>query len=186
MVETRQDDESQRLIHDTQHTPRTTLSIMARIYNEEGIKGFFVGFWISLAVYIPHSAIYFIMYEMMKRFCVSWGLGSTTTTLEFYGYILSSAVAGAVAAACSNIVDVVKTILQSTYADPDKTSDSDSDSINSDTHRRSSLAIAAELYRLGGAMAFFSGMLARVLYFIPNIIISFTVYEMIKKEWKLE
>jgi solute carrier family 25 S-adenosylmethionine transporter 26 len=43
--------------------PSSAWQIAETIYKDDGWIGFFRGFWLGLAVYIPHSMIYFTLYE---------------------------------------------------------------------------------------------------------------------------
>lgn len=43
--------------------PSSAWQIAKNIYKDDGWTGFFRGYWLGLAVYIPHSMIYFTLYE---------------------------------------------------------------------------------------------------------------------------
>ena len=46
--------------------PSSAWQIAKTIYNDDGWTGFFRGYWLGLAVYIPHSIIYFTLYEKVS------------------------------------------------------------------------------------------------------------------------
>ncbi|RHZ71859.1 hypothetical protein Glove_251g37 [Diversispora epigaea] len=47
-----------------------TINLINFLFKREGIRGFFKGYLLSLAVFIPHTIIYFVVYEKCKK----WGL----------------------------------------------------------------------------------------------------------------
>ncbi|RHZ71852.1 hypothetical protein Glove_251g39 [Diversispora epigaea] len=47
-----------------------TINLIGSLFIMEGILGFFKGYLLSLAVFVPHTIIYFVVYEKCKK----WGL----------------------------------------------------------------------------------------------------------------
>ncbi|KAJ3148338.1 hypothetical protein HK101_002153, partial [Irineochytrium annulatum] len=43
-----------------------TMAMVRRISAESGLRGFFRGYWISLAVFVPYTVVYFVTYEQLK------------------------------------------------------------------------------------------------------------------------
>ncbi|KAJ3092013.1 hypothetical protein HK102_011640 [Quaeritorhiza haematococci] len=97
---------------------RLTVTTVRTIYRNEGLRGFFTGFWIGLLVYVPHSMIYFVVYERLKILAAGppLRLGPDPDHLSSVAYLLASTVAAALASAVSNVFDVVKTGYQATAA----------------------------------------------------------------------
>ncbi|RKP16813.1 mitochondrial carrier, partial [Rozella allomycis CSF55] len=44
----------------------STMSVIQGVWQRNGLKGFFKGYGISLIVYVPHSMIYFTVYEKAR------------------------------------------------------------------------------------------------------------------------
>ncbi|KAJ1651383.1 hypothetical protein IWQ61_008040 [Dispira simplex] len=182
----------------------STWQLARRISQSEGIRGFFRGYWLSLAVFVPHTVIYFITYEKLKE---RWALTilarsnqsrSSSGTLEntssrpssrvvhlpFYGYLGCAATACALSASVSNVFDVIKTLwqVQQSKSEPIRLQDGVTtlggrSNVSSPTVRQLMLT----MWRTdGGYRAFTRGMLARVLWMMPSVTISMTVYELLK------
>ncbi|KAJ3116625.1 hypothetical protein HDU96_009180 [Phlyctochytrium bullatum] len=156
--------------------PTSALSLARDIYRNDGFRGFFKGYWISLAVFVPYTVIYFITYEQLKhhlsnlyspRQRISQDASPPTPNkIPFGVYLVSSASAGAVAGAISNFVDVVKTRIQvgGGYESG-----------------RGMLSVVRQMYLYeGGFKAFTKGLAARVLWLAPSVTISMTVFEVLK------
>jgi len=81
------------------------------VFRQEGIRGLYRGFTAGLATYGPFVGIYFVCYEQLKRF-----FGKLHHThpekLPFYAHLVSGFVSGAVAAATTCPLDVIKTRMQ--------------------------------------------------------------------------
>ncbi|CAG8786459.1 2534_t:CDS:2, partial [Racocetra persica] len=160
-----------------------TLEISKRIFKEEGLRGFYRGYFITLAVFIPHSVTYFVIYEK----CKAWGrakylkknelLSTTSIDLPFSSYLLYSGFSCAIAASVSNILDIVKT----------RTQVSSHESITIDnTGKLHSIKnipreIIKNMYKYeGGLRAFAKGMGSRILWAVPSSSISMAVFEILK------
>ncbi|KAJ3107259.1 hypothetical protein HK100_003613 [Physocladia obscura] len=106
---------------------------------------------------------YFVTYEQFKAYALS----RKDIVPPFFGYLVSAGAASTISSSISNVFDVVKTRIQvSNSIDP--------------AHTRL-IAVAASMYKNeGGLVAFTHGMGARVLSIVPNAMISFTVFEMLK------
>lgn len=126
------------------------------IYTDEGFSGFFQGYWLGLAVYVPYSIVYFIIYEKLKLL----------TEYDNSYIVLISAIASLIAALVSNVVDVIKTRWQAqTHVRNEKTT----------VYQVVRLMIAEE-----GWAVFMAGASARCAWAVPSAIISFTAYENFK------
>ncbi|KAG9323020.1 hypothetical protein KVV02_008088 [Mortierella alpina] len=158
--------------------PISTLDLARKIYYQEGILGFYRGYFITLGVFVPYSMIYFATYEQLKA--MAWRqrqqhprLSDNTSNqqpgevLPFMTIVGCAAVACGIAAAASNTVDVVKTRWQTSIL---TTTDATS----------SSRRIATQLFRQGGLASFTKGMGARILWMIPSVTISMSLFEWFK------
>jgi hypothetical protein len=114
---------------------------------------------------------YFVAYEQLKARGLKLmeqrtSSQSPSSNSNFPVYLVSSATAGAFAGAVSNVMDVVKTRLQ----------------VAGGSQGVSMVAIAKEMYKNeGGLVAFTRGMMARVLWVIPSVTISMTIFEVLKE-----
>ncbi|KAJ1547818.1 hypothetical protein HK096_010883 [Nowakowskiella sp. JEL0078] len=137
------------------------------IYKKEGLHGFFRGYWLGLAVFIPYTVVYFTTYEQLKfqsqRYINKRSKLNYQIPLPFYVYVSCSACSGMVAGAISNAFDVVKTRRQTSLSIEKKTK-----------------TIVAEIWNQSGWKGFTKGLTARVLWVIPSVTISITVYETLK------
>ncbi|KAF9090140.1 hypothetical protein BGX23_006194 [Mortierella sp. AD031] len=160
----------------------STLDLARQIYRQEGILGFYRGYFITLGVFVPYSMIYFASYEQLKD--MAWRQLQSTRrrdqgqrsqakqddrehVLPFFTIVGCAAVACGIAAGISNIVDVVKTRWQT--------------SILSTTDETSSTRrIATQLFRQGGFGSFTRGMGARIMWMVPSVTISMSTFEWLK------
>ncbi|CAI2170827.1 17034_t:CDS:2 [Funneliformis geosporum] len=144
-----------------------TLQMSRLILKNEGIRGFFRGYLLSLAVYIPHTMIYFVVYEK----CKTWAKDREILTGN-RNYVIFSAIACTIAGSFSNMLDIVKTRWQVSFS-------KDIDGVNA----KSPLDIIKNMYRNeGGLRAFNKGMGARVIWMVPSASISMTLYEILKNK----
>ncbi|KAF9359250.1 hypothetical protein BGX26_012780 [Mortierella sp. AD094] len=153
--------------------PISTVELARKIYQQEGLMGFYRGYFITLGVFVPYSMIYFATYEQLKEMARQRrGRNSSDNVksdnaLPFFTVALCAAVATGIAGGVSNIVDVVKTRWQiSVLATTEE---------NSSTGR-----IVSNMFRHGGLASFTQGMGARVLWMIPSVTISMSMYEWLK------
>ncbi|KAJ3119827.1 hypothetical protein HK098_005105 [Nowakowskiella sp. JEL0407] len=98
----------------TSNSSVSTASMIRSIYNAEGIAGFYRGYFLGIAVYVPHSIVFFIVFEQLKML-FSKTLFDPSQPLEIdqslpvWAVLVSSMIAAACAGAVSNFVDVIKT-----------------------------------------------------------------------------
>ncbi|CAG8650615.1 17718_t:CDS:2 [Funneliformis caledonium] len=144
-----------------------TLQMSKLILKNEGIRGFFRGYLLTLAVYVPHTMIYFVVYEK----CKTWSKDREILTSN-RDYVIFSAIACTIAGSVSNVLDIVKTRWQVSYG-------KEVDGVNA----KSPLEIMKNMYRNeGGLRAFTKGMGARVIWMVPSASISMTLYEILKNK----
>ncbi|CAG8677805.1 2479_t:CDS:2 [Rhizophagus irregularis] len=138
-----------------------TLQMSKLILENEGIKGFFRGYLLSLVVFIPHTMIYFVLYEKFKIWTKS------ERKLTNNDYLINSAAACSIAGSISNVLDIIKTRWQVSFS------------------KETPLKIMKNMYKNeGGLRAFTKGMGARVLWMVPSSSISMTIYEILKNKRK--
>ena len=134
------------------------------LYRNEGLGAFYVSYPTTLSMTIPFTAIQFIVYESMMT--------AVNPTREYnpYSHCGSGAAAGAIAAAFTTPMDVVKTLLQTrgTATDPEL------------RNVKGFFEGAAVIYRREGFKGFFKGLRPRVITTMPSTAICWTAYEMAK------
>ncbi|KAJ3356741.1 hypothetical protein HDU83_000157 [Entophlyctis luteolus] len=141
---------------------KESLRLVSRIYHQQGLKGFYRGYWITLGVFIPQTVIYFVSYEQLKNVA-----HYSNYIPPYVGYLASAGIASVFSSSISNVLDVIKTRVQV----------ADGASVGS---------VARELYlKEGGLKAFTRGMGARVMSIVPSTMISFTIFEVLK-DWSVE
>ncbi|KAG9286254.1 hypothetical protein G9A89_014240 [Geosiphon pyriformis] len=168
------------------HIPRptgNTLHLAKEIWRTEGLPGFFRGYWMSLGVFIPHTVIYFVIYEKCKSWATKRGIQGTRpkddpktppdvyapiAPFPFINYLIYSAVASSIAASVSNVLDVVKTRYQVSFKEEKGKSPQE--------------IIRYMYHNEGGFKAFTRGMLARVVWAVPAASISMAIYETLKDQ----
>lgn len=98
----------------SQTANQTTAGLIRSIYHNEGPKGFFRGYWMGIAVFLPHSVVWWTTYESIKMNLIE-SVGESNMGPLQYG--ISSAGASTAACTISNFLDVVKTRQQLAVAD---------------------------------------------------------------------
>eukprot|EP00802_Teleaulax_amphioxeia_P019911 Tamp_20164.p1 GENE.Tamp_20164~~Tamp_20164.p1 ORF type:complete len:398 (+),score=41.57 Tamp_20164:84-1196(+) len=154
------------------------VSCARTILNEGGIRAFFVSYPTTVVMNIPVFAVYFATYENVKK-AVSPYLayeGVDEDGHELFSpqvHCVAGAVAGAVAAACSNPLDVVKTRLQ-TQVTVTKGS--------GERHPEFSgpLQVVRKLVATEGWSGFARGLRARIVYQAPGAACCWVAYEYMK------
>ncbi len=131
-------------------------------YAVQGLRGFYSGYWASLATFAPGCAVWWSVYGMARRALTS----TESITLPQWG---AESVAGLCAGIASAIVthplDTVKTRLQTGV----------------DGAGASWLSVARSLTRSAGARGLFRGLGARVLELGPVSAVGAASYELIKR-----
>lgn len=152
-------------------------NLAKRIWRTEGLPGFFRGYWMGLAVFVPHTMAYFAMYEECKR---QFRLLSSSTTeeeetvggLPWSAYMACSSVASTVGIVVSTPLDIVKTRWQISASEQGV------------AFRKGPVAITRQMWKQEGQWrAFTRGLGARIAWGIPTTAISMTVFEALK-DWR--
>ncbi|KAL1921501.1 uncharacterized protein VTP21DRAFT_11217 [Calcarisporiella thermophila] len=188
-------------------TRESTRRLAGEIWQKEGVRGFFRGYWLSLAVFVPYTMLYFALYEELKRVArlhyaspapapAPTALPDEAQALPFHMYLACSAVSCAFASSVSNVLDVVKTRWQvmtsshtSSYSplplELHSTPDSGSPPATPSGHGRPEEGrtvreVVVRMWRQEGWRGFTRGMLVRALWMVPSVTVSMTCFEMLK------
>lgn len=156
--------------HMTQALPSVSNSIQLmktakHIYKTEGALAFYISYPTTLFTSIPFAALNFGFYEYSSSILNPSGIYNP------YLHCVSGAVAGGIAAALTNPLDVIKTALQTKGI-------SNIEVIKNSTGFKSALQA---LYKQGGLKIFGRGLKPRIVFNVPSTAISWTAYEMAKE-----
>lgn len=139
-------------------------ALAAKIFETEGIKGFYRGYWMGLIVFVPHSMAYFGTYEKMKQ----WMIHDQDLPVKPNVYMICSSVAGVTSILLSTPLDIIKTRWQISAAEQGK------------QYRQGPISIAKHMLFSEGRGALTRGLWARIAWGIPTTALSMTLFEVIK------
>ena len=134
-----------------QQIGKSSMQHVSSIYQTQGLRGFYTGYLLSQAVFIPYTVTYFVLYERLKQWVEP----------SFVNFLLASSLSAGFAGALTNILDMVKTRLQ----------------VDSS---RSAIEIMKRIYHKEGIKGFSRGLLPRVLWITPSMSISMAVFDTLK------
>eukprot|EP01135_Chromosphaera_perkinsii_P009385 Nk52_evm61s1737 gene=Nk52_evmTU61s1737 len=137
-------------------SPKT---VFKEIYKKGGALGFLRGYWASVGVFAPQSALFFATYEQFKLLHIRV---TKDENIPFMSYVALSAVAGGLAAGITNPLDIIKTRYQCFG------------------NEGSLLKLAWNIKAEEGLKAYFNGAIARMLWVAPSVAISMSLYECFK------
>lgn len=95
---------SQQISSKSQSTP----ALISRIWRQEGLRGFYHGYWMGIAVFLPYSVVWWVTYERVRE-SVAASQHTTVANLSPLYHALSAAAAASVAVVSTNFLDIVKT-----------------------------------------------------------------------------
>jgi solute carrier family 25 iron transporter 28/37 len=134
-----------------------------KIFQTEGLRGFYRGYWMGLAVFVPHSMAYFVTYEKMKQWMIR-----DDAVVKPNVYMVCSSMAGVTSILLSTPLDIIKTRWQISAAEQGK------------QYRQGPLSIAKHMLFSEGRGALTRGLWARIAWGIPTTALSMTIFEVIK------
>lgn len=139
----------------------STLSLAKTIYTREGPLGLYRGYWITIAVFLPHTVVYFVTYEQLK---LLW----TPENQTFIVFLFCAAIASALGITVSTPLDIIKTRWQV--------------SSQQVAYQGGPVKIAKEMWKHEGKWrAFTQGMTVRIAWGIPVTTINMAVFEQLIK-----
>ncbi|GAB5590208.1 hypothetical protein Unana1_05108 [Umbelopsis nana] len=159
------------------------MSLASRIWREERLAGFYRGYLVSLAVFVPYTMTYFAVYEKLKSYLAEHVLSTNAMTviktdalvsqLPFMAYVACSSVACAIGIMISTPLDIVKTRWQISSTE------------EGSSYKRGPIHIVRQMWQQGGYRAFSRGLFTRICWGIPSTAISMTIYESMK-DWYVD
>eukprot|EP00056_Hartaetosiga_gracilis_P000588 m.39138 g.39138 ORF g.39138 m.39138 type:complete len:345 (-) comp10268_c0_seq2:92-1126(-) len=147
------------------HEATTARSLASNIIKAEGVRGFYKGYWASIAAFAPTSAIWWSVYGVLRR----WQSGDDVVKQDMYT-IAQQAVAGSLAgittAVITNPLDVVRARLQVDGRVGDGIGWT---------------RVFAQLWKEEGMSGMYKGVTARMGYMGVNSLLMISAYEMVKR-----
>ncbi|KAG0035156.1 hypothetical protein BGZ81_000077 [Podila clonocystis] len=147
----------------------TTSAAVKSVVHNEGVLGFYRGYFSTVAREIPFSCIQFPLYEYMKK---TWALSTDRIQVDPWQASICGSISGGIAAAITTPLDVVKTRVMLSQRSPTGVQSSAYYSGITSTFKR----ILAE----EGPRALFSGVGPRVMWISIGGSIFLGVYEKTK------
>ncbi|KAK9457859.1 mitochondrial carrier domain-containing protein [Dipodascopsis uninucleata] len=150
---------------------KSVFSCARHIYRNEGFATFYLSYPTTLFMNIPLTALNFTTYEALSK------LLNPDRKYDPLTHCIAGGLAGAIAAAATTPMDVIKTFLQTKGVSSDAT-----------VRSASSISDAARvIYTREGTVGFFRGLRPRIITNMPSTAICWTSYEMAKfylyKSW---
>ncbi|KAK9466054.1 mitochondrial carrier domain-containing protein [Lipomyces arxii] len=154
----------------------STSKLVKKMYETEGLRSFFRGYFMNLVIYTPNTVFYWYVYEHLKKYIRRQNAATDSTKeLSTTQYAVASSLATAGSETVSNFFDVVKTRQQLALSDEVKLIRPDD--------RNSLLTVAKNLIKEAGLLrALFRGLHIRLMYALPVGALTMTIVESIKTE----
>jgi len=146
-----------------------SLDAFVKIIKYEGIKGIYRGYGATMLSYGPFSALYFLFYEEMKKYCIN---SNNIKDITFLQSLCCSAGAGALASYITNPLDLVKLRMQL-------------ERVSNSTYTSSSMFKSMKLiFKQEGIFGLYRGSVARVIFHMPNTALTMAMFEFINSKFK--
>lgn len=149
----------------------SSAQVVRQVWRAEGARAFFRGYAITIGVFGPYAALYFMAYEKLKLAATRATQLPPDGVLPSWAVLGSAAASGAFAAGATTPLDVIKTRMQVGAA--------------SDQQQQRGGATSWQLAKRvmrdsAGVRALFRGLSARVLWIMPNTAITMVTFEWLK------
>lgn len=153
-------------VHGSTYTSIATCA--CTVYRNEGIRAFYLSYPTTLCMTVPFTATQFIAYDSLSKVI------NPSRKYDPFTHCVSGGLAGAIAAAITTPLDVIKTVLQTrgVAQDPEARS------------AKGLLEAAKLIKRQYGWKGFARGMKPRIIVTMPSTAICWTSYEMAKAYFK--
>lgn len=154
---------------------KSTLNVVRSIYKQDGLKGFFRGYWMGLVVFVPHSVVWWLSYESTKNLLVDKWLRKTNPNasnadLSPTMIALASATGTTAATCAANFLDVIKTRQQLAASNEVKALRPDD--------AKGVWTVATNLIKeVGLGRAFVKGLHTRLFNAVPSSVLTMIIVE---------
>lgn len=155
----------------------SSIRVARDLLRHEGPRALFKGYGLTVGVFGPYSMIYFVSYERFKEMW-SRHLRVEEMGLPLYAVASSASSAGAIAAATTTPLDIVKTRLQ-TQGDVALRASPGSAKI---THYTGTWHAVRTIAAEEGVRGLTRGISARVLWIMPGTAITMSCFEFLKSK----
>lgn len=135
----------------------------------EGPRAFYRSYWTQLAMNVPFQTLHFVTYEYLRKSLNPRGVYDPPS------HMLAGAGAGALAAAATTPLDVVKTLLNT-----QETATRAAAPPAAAAYVNSTLDAVRTIYARSGLPGFTRGLGARIVFQMPSTAVCWTVYEFFK------
>lgn len=145
-----------------------TMDLIKDIYHNEGMRGFFRGYWMGLAVFLPQTIVWWVTYEESKKWFES--REKPGEEIGVFAYGASSAAATITSCASLNLLSVLKTRQQLAMA-------KEVTALRPDDHQ-SIFKVARNLIKDHGLFrAWFKGLPVRLAHHLPASVFGMILME---------
>lgn len=159
------------------------ISQVSEISKAEGIRGFYRGYFMGLAVFIPYNAVWWSSYENSKQFSQRFGIEQPA-----YQAAVGSALSTSLSQSLAHPLDVVKTRYQVSTSESisalsaaqSVSLQSSGDGSNRATDRLGAKYVLRNILRETGWRGLYAGLGPRLFCSIPSSVISMAVFEYLK------
>eukprot|EP00055_Hartaetosiga_balthica_P016523 m.105047 g.105047 ORF g.105047 m.105047 type:complete len:334 (-) comp9122_c0_seq3:4267-5268(-) len=155
----------QTLTEGAKHETTTARSLASNILKTEGSRGFYKGYWASIAAFAPTSAIWWSVYGILRR----WQSGDDVVKQDIFTIgrqALAGSMSGMITAVITNPLDVVRARLQVDGRVGDGVGWG---------------KVFAQLWKEEGMRGMYKGVSARMGYMSVNSLLMISAYEMVKR-----
>lgn len=140
-------------------------SAVRTVLREEGLRGLYVGYTACLATFVPFVTVYFAAYEQFRRLFIKIQHKYRVEDLSFVSTLTCGAMGGAMSAAITSPIDMIRTRMQVS---------------SKGAFERSIIDGMKIAWRQEGRRMFTRGMGARMLMSAPGTAITQSSFELIK------
>lgn len=147
-----------------------TISTLAR---SEGLKGFYRGYWMGVAIYLPTTVSWWVCYEESKKYLQkqsNWDISVIAPICSALGTVVATTI--------STPLDIVKTRYQVATSSAMRKAEYGLQA----EKELGILEIAKLLFSKHGVKGFTRGLFTRMCYIMPSGMISMSVFESFKSK----
>lgn len=144
----------------------TAVSLCSSIFKQEGLRGFFKGYWASVWTYAPSSAVWWAAYGFIRRIQLDGKEHEEVTPVTIVKQAGAGGVAGLVSAVITNPLDVVRARIQVEGRVGD---------------RLTLFSALRDLWRNEGAGGMMNGVTARMIHNGLSGVLLISTYELVKR-----
>lgn len=147
---------------------QSTGEAVQKIWSKSGVLGFYQGYTGALARDVPFRVAQLTSYEVTKNYFLKYQQRSNPEkkALSTVDATICGAIAGTFSAAITTPLDRMKTLLMT----------------NGAAYGGSVFSCAGKIWREEGIQGFCTGVVPRVVYIAPSVMIFFVVYEQVQQK----